>query len=198
MRCLQLAGLPLVLLLVLALATGCTSVIPLSDTPDTLGQVNETLAGQPALMYVDGRRDPARVDHVTITVDSVYYNDRRVRLRDVRFARSLPVSRLDSVSVDPEPYGGTIGMSVGAAPGVAMYADAATSYGDCASVGCGLARAYQKIGAVTVGVAGMLLGALIGNAVEPDAEVVYRRPLDRYLDVPRNSWHVPPPEVGGR
>ena len=38
MRCLQLAGLPLVLLLVLALATGCTSVIPLSDTPDTLGR----------------------------------------------------------------------------------------------------------------------------------------------------------------
>lgn len=36
MRRLQLAVLPLVL--VLGLATGCTSVIPLSDTPDTLGR----------------------------------------------------------------------------------------------------------------------------------------------------------------
>lgn len=192
--------LPLLLLLCIAfgVATGCTSVIPLSETPGTLGQVNETLAGQPALLYVDGERSPQRVRHVAITVDSVYYNEPPQHLRDVPPVRSLPVERLDSAAVDPEPYGGTIGMSVGAAPGIAIFADATTSYGDCQNVGCGLARAYQKIGGVTIGLAGMLLGALIGNAVEPDAEIVYRRPLHTYTDVRPSTWRLPPPESDER
>lgn len=188
-------SLPLVLVLVLGLATGCTSVIPLSETPGTLGRVNETLAGQPALLYVDHQRDPQRVEHVTITVDSVYYTEPARTMRALPSARSLPVSRLDSVAVDPEPYGGTIGMSIGAAPGVAIFADATTSYGDCTNVGCGLARAYQKIGGIAIGATGMLLGALIGNAVEPDAEVVYRRPLHQYPDARRTNWRLPPPDV---
>ncbi|NBC85407.1 MAG: hypothetical protein GVY25_04360 [Bacteroidetes bacterium] len=183
MAAIALRPLPVFLVSLALLASGCQLAGPLRTSDPTLADVNEAMAGETVRLHRAGSSGYEKVSQVSLSADSVYYVPGMLRPYDSYDGpvRQMPVEAIDSLQVKFNGGGGVVGGLLGAAPGVFIIADASSTSGNCESIGCSLSSGIAQTMGIALTVVGMGLGALIGNAIDVDVQTVYRRPIDPYL-----------------
>jgi hypothetical protein len=73
--------------------------------------------------------------------------------------------------------GGLAGLAVGAAPGLFIFGTSALSCRSSCGLGAALGLYYGGI----IGLAGGLLGAIVGELADKDRRLIYRGPVDQYM-----------------
>lgn len=142
------------------------------------------LTGETARIQFRGAEDYVRANAVTVTRDSVYY--RKTSLfassTDPGRSRQRSIHRVHTIAVEYGAGGGKNGLLLGAAPGVLLSGRAllALAERDCDSWCEAFSKTFLGVGLVGALVGGGI-GTLVGNAIDDDAQVVYRHPVDRYL-----------------
>jgi hypothetical protein len=178
-----LRPLPVLLVSLALLASGCQLTGPLRTSDPTLADVNEAMAGETVRLHRAGSSGYEKVSQVSLSADSMYYVPGMLRPYESYGGpvRQMPVEAIDSLQVKFNGGGGVVGGLLGAAPGVFIIADASSTSRNCESIGCSLSSGLVQTMGIALTVVGVGLGALVGNAIDVDVQTVYRRPIDPYL-----------------
>lgn len=174
------AALSFVIAIVLA-TSGCANPRPLQTSDPRIGDLNEVMAEhETTRLYLRGADGYQHATQVSLSADSVYFVPGRPLARPSQSDRDRemmqrPVSEVDSIAVEYDAGGGRTGALVGAIPGLYLLGKASGC--DNSYFGCDFELGVSALATVLT----MSLGALIGNVADPNAQVVYRRPIDSYL-----------------
>lgn len=179
---------PLVFILVTGVLVGCAGSKSVSHGETDLSEVNESLQNTEALIVWQSGEMLEEASSVHLTRDSILYQLPANRTGAVkgRFPEEIvethtrSIKEVRRIEISIKPGGGWIGFGIGATPGLLLALGGIRE--DCSRLyGCSFRNAIVIVGMLSaVGVG--LLGAAIGNLVDRDTRVVYRRPVDRYLD----------------
>jgi len=173
------------------LLSGCSAPRPLLQEGDTLAEVNAALHETRAFVHLTGDRVLSDVWDVQVGRDTTTYWTGRPatgRRHPSPLYRDEPgvqkrvptdsIAHIETTVSTPAPW---IGLGVGATPGLLLFGAGATAECD-GNIGCGIAAALSLFyGAIGAGVGG-LIGAILGNVADDDRRLVYRAPVERYLD----------------
>lgn len=179
------------LLAVFVVLVGCTGTKEISRSKTALPEINKSLRNVEAIIVWQSGETMEEALSVHLTPDSIRYqnveNPREAR-REQPFAvrtvetHTRPIEEVRRIESPINPGGGWIGFGIGATPGSLL--SISWLFEDCdrdSYYGCGFRDAFVLIGvmgSVSLG----LVGAVVGNLVDQDARVVYRGPVERYLD----------------
>lgn len=188
------------LLLGTAFATllGCAGGQTLDAPPTRLAEINQVLEQVDAtIVWVSGQK-VENAEYVRVSADSVRYRlhtepggpdrwERPLLVRTGEKTQSRPIHEVERIVAHVGGGGGFTGLVAGAAPGLVLAGGSLLTglrqdCGESSSSVCGLGpllgMAYGALGALVGG----FFGAVVGEIADEDRQVVYRRPIDRYLD----------------
>lgn len=184
----------LLVLLVLAL-TGCASGPEIAQPPTKLSEINRVLETADAtIVWVSGEQ-VKDAEYVRLSLDSIRYRlhtdpgepDRWERTPQIdENTRSRSIHDVQRIEAHVGGGGGFTGLAIGAAPGgilagASLVAGIMQDCGESSSPVCGLGPVLGLYWGAIGALAGGLVGAILGELVDDDRRVVYRRPVDQYL-----------------
>ena len=163
------------------IATGCAGGAEISGSPTRLAEVNRVLADHYAtITWVSGEQSSA-VKYVRLSADSIRYRLHTdpggasrwesSRLPDPEKTRSRPIEDVQRIEALVGGGGVVSGFLISAIPGGIIIGTSLVS-------GNELGVRYGAIIALACGA----MGAVFGLVADMDRRVVYRRPVDQYLN----------------
>ena len=178
----------LLLVLLVPTLTGCASGSEIAQPPTRLSEINQVLETADAtIVWVSGNR-VKDAEYVRLSQDSIRYRLHtdpgepgrweRPPLPDVNEkTRSRSIHDVQRIEAHVGGGGGLAGLAVGAAPGLFIFGTSALSCRSSCGLGAALGLYYGGI----IGLAGGLLGAIVGEFADKDRRVIYRGPVDQYI-----------------
>ncbi len=165
---------------------GCAQGPEIAQPPTRLSEVNRVLETADAtIVWVSGDR-VKDAEYVRVSPDSIRYRlhtdpgapDRWARTPQIdETTRSRSIHEVQRIVAHVGGGGGLAGLAVGAAPGLFLFGTSALS---CRS-SCGLGAALGLYYGGLIGLAGGLLGAIVGELADNDRRAVYQGPVDQYV-----------------
>jgi len=162
----------LIVLLALALLSGCAGTQHTASTSSTLDVVNEQLQGERATIVLSDSQRFGPVDEVRVQSDTTVYHTGRLDYR-----KTVATEKIDRIFIRKDSGASWWGFLIGATPGLVVTAPGLGAIGNDDAGYSVFALILGPLIAFGGGVVGGIIGSMINQG---EAVVVYRGPVSRY------------------
>lgn len=178
----------LLLVLLVPTLTGCAGSFEIAQPPTRLSEINRVLESSDATIVWRSGGQVNDAEYVHVSPDSIRYRlhtnpggpsrcDRSPSPKTNEKPRFRSMHDVQRIVAHVGGGGGFAGLAIGAAPGLFLFGTSALSCRSSCGLGAALGFYYGGI----IGLAGGLVGAILGEFADKDRRVIYRGPVEQYL-----------------